>query len=78
MDSPSGIHASPRFAGRAFSGIGSRWLLLATCLVSFALFAARINEGFIGADDGTLADAAERVCTANSHRWISMTTTPAH
>ena len=61
MDSPSGIHAFRRLAGRASGGIGSRWLLLATCLVSFALFAARINEGFIGADDGTLAHAAERV-----------------
>ncbi|MGA2905990.1 MAG: glycosyltransferase family 39 protein, partial [Candidatus Korobacteraceae bacterium] len=38
-----------------------RWLLLATCLISFALFSARIDEGFIGADDGTLAHAAERV-----------------
>ena len=61
MDSPSGTHAFQRPATRAFRGMDSRWLLLATCLVSFALFAARINEGFIGADDGTLAHAAERV-----------------
>ncbi len=45
----------------AFYGARSRWLLLATCLISFALFTARIDEGFIGADDGTLAHAAERV-----------------
>ena len=50
-----------RFAGRALAAARCWWLLLATCLISFALFAARINEGFIGADDGTLAHAAERV-----------------
>ena len=56
-DSPSGIHA---FVSRPFYNRGF-WWLLATCLVSFALFSSRIDEGFIGADDGTLAHAAERV-----------------
>jgi len=55
---PSGIHA---FAGHRFYGARSWWLLLATCVLSFALFSARIDEGFIGADDGTLSHAAERV-----------------
>ena len=58
MDPPSGMHA---FARHGFCRARSWWLLLATCLISFALFAARIDEGFIGADDGTLAHAAERV-----------------
>jgi len=58
IDPPSGIHA---FVRHGFYGARSWWLLLATCLISFALFSARIDEGFIGADDGTLAHAAERV-----------------
>ena len=58
VDPSSGMHAC---ALHRFCGARSRWLLLATCLISFALFTARIDEGFIGADDGTLAHAAERV-----------------
>jgi hypothetical protein len=58
VDPPSGIHA---FAGHGLYGARSWWLLLATCLISFALFSSRIDEGFIGADDGTLSHAAERV-----------------
>ncbi len=58
VNPPSGIHV---FTGHAFYGARSWWLLLATCLISFALFSARIDEGFIGADDGTLSHAAERV-----------------
>lgn len=61
MNPPSGIHALHCFASRALRGTGSWWLLPATCLLSFALFSARIHEGFIGADDGVLAHAAERV-----------------
>jgi hypothetical protein len=58
IDPPSGMHAFPK---HGFGGARCWWLLLATCLISYALFAARIEEGFIGADDGTLAHAAERV-----------------
>ncbi len=58
IDPSSGIHA---FTAQAFYGARSWGLLLATCLISLALFTARVDEGFIGADDGTLSHASERV-----------------